>query len=181
MRKFLIAALFFLFFSCKKNADSNNNNNSSTSLTSGRAGIIFKTNEKFGGSKAFNVKNTSLTKATTQAFGSSIRYVVIKAEEKYGGLADTRMATLHITVPVPATLPVAIDMATAMSAVPSAQLELYESSIGGVFGSTYWSQSGQLKITKLTNTEIEGVFSAVTIGSLSSGYTVSNGSFAGKF
>jgi len=66
------------------------------------------------------------------AVGSARRYIVLKAEEAYGGLADTRRATVMITVPVPTTLPITIDFATPMSSVPSAQVELYYSYLGGL-------------------------------------------------
>lgn len=178
----VIIILLFFFCSCKKDTErEQDNTNSSASLNSGRAGITFNTNDNFGGSKTFKVKNTSRTTATSQAVGSSKRHIVLEAEETYGSLADTRKATVYITVPVPTTLPVTIDLAIPLSSVPSAQVELYESIAGGMFGNTYRSVSGQLRITKLTAAEIEGSFSGSASSTIPQGYTVTNGTLAGKF
>ena len=115
-------------------------------------------------------------------FGSAIRYIVLTAEETYGGLDDTRKATLMISVSPSTTLPLTIDLTTSPSSVPSAQVELYYSYMGGTFGNTYRSSSGgRLEITKLTDTEIEGIFTALVDGSISPGYSITNGTFAGKF
>jgi len=177
--QFLIIIVFF-FCACKKDPVPDDTN-TSVNLNSGRAGITFTVDINFGGSKTFKVKNTTLTLSTTQPVGSTKRYMVLKAEETYGSLTDTRKATIYITVPVTATLPINIDLATPLSAVPSAQVELYETILGGSFGNTYRSVSGQLHISKLTATEIEGDFTSTVSGSTSPGYIITNGTFAGKF
>ena len=174
----IIIILLFLLSACKKDPVDINSDN----LNAGRAAIHFNTDADFGNSKTFEVKNTNLTIATSMPVGSARRYMVLKAEQVYGGLDDTRRATLMITVPVPSTiLPITIDLAAPMSSLPSAQVELYYSYAGGAFGNTYRSSSGQLKITRLSDMEIEGNFSAPVDGSIAPGYTLTNGTFAGKF
>jgi hypothetical protein len=175
-----VMMMTILFSSCKKDPVVTVDN-SASSLIAGRAGISFNTNENFGNSKIFNVRNTAETMAVTQFFGTTKRYMVIKAEVLYGGLADTRKTTLYITVPPNAGLPIIIDLAIPQSVVPSGQVELYYSYLGTAFGNTYRSVSGELRVTKLTATEIEGSFTATANGSIAPGFIITNGTFAGKF
>jgi hypothetical protein len=172
--KIVATVVVVICTSCKKT--NNDAFPSSSSLGSGRAAISFQTDANFGNSKAFNIRNTSETKAIIKPFGSgNLRTIVLEASERYGAFGDTRLIHLDILVLSSATSngSVNIDMSL-VNGNPQAHLRLVYTSMQ-FGGGTLRSTAGRLTITKLTATEIEGNFSSTA------SLNITNGFFAGRF
>jgi hypothetical protein len=179
-------AMAVLFSSCEKDDDTiDANANTSASLSAGRAGLVFNTNTNFVTNTAFDVRNTAQTQASSTTSGS-LRNINLTAAEFTGSASfDSRVANVSIQLPIAST--------TAQGSLtsdlsnpgfdPRPAIITLSSNTGATLGTSYSSTSGTLTITKLTETEIEGVFNATVqaTGGGTGTMTITNGSFAGKF
>ncbi len=168
------------FTSCSDDDDPVVDGNSSATLTAGRAGIIFNTNTNWESNNVFNVRNTGTTMATSDVTGAT-REITLVATEIAGSLS--RIATVYISLP--ATSSTASGNITADLSIPIGSTVVANVQLASIDGSTpgvsYDAASGNLTITKLTASEIEGTFSGTLDGGGANTLVVSNGSFAGKF
>ena len=175
----ILATALFLS-SCKKDSNSTNRTGSSN-LDAGKAAIALTASTNFGGSTSFDVANTLTTTAITQT-SSSLRNISLAANDLSG--TNTRTVMIMIIAPSDASTSggnLTGDLSLPNGATILPTVTMYTTS-AGTPGPTFSSESGTLTITKLTATEIEGSFSGTMKDvNSSSTFTVSNGTFAGKF
>lgn len=177
-----VYALFgslILFSSCKK--DSTTNRTGSGNLDAGKAAIALTSSTSFGGSTTFDVGNTLTTTAVTQT-SSSLRNISLACNDVSG--TNTRSVMIMIITPADASTTsgsLTGDLSLPNGATILPTISMFTTN-AGTPGPTYSSESGTLTITKLTATEVEGTFSGTMKDVNGSGtFTVSNGTFAGKF
>lgn len=172
---FLLFAIIFLYAagSCRKE-DKEPPQFRAASLTAGRAGIRFTSDKAFNGSKSFDVNNTAGTTATSDTLGPIARTIKLETTE-LSDTTPTRKVIIDILVRSTNSGTISINLAPPpRSGIPMAVIRMESYSIFGIFRE---SVSGVLTITRLTDTEIEGSFTAA----MDDGMNISNGSFAGRF
>lgn len=173
IRLLLLFALLLGAAACKKENDPPPF--SAAALNNGKAGIAFEIDRNFNGNKPFHVFNTVETEATNGSIGAGTRTIKVKATETSEG-QPTRSAELNILLRSDATTSngsITIDLSK-HNGIPQTQMQLDSY---GLLGYIRHNQSGTLRITRLTATEIEGSFTAL----MDDGMNVTKGRFAGKF
>lgn len=166
----LLSPLFVLFAACKK--EDREPAIAAAHLSPGRAAIKFTASKAFNGDREFNINNTRNTMASNQPLGgSTARTIKLEATDLYESNAPSRKATIDLAVRTNA--PAAIDL-TKTNGLPLGKITLESYSLLGIMR---YSQSGTITLTRLTDTEIEGSFTAT----FDDGTVINNGQFAGKF
>jgi len=175
----LSAALVLGLSSCKK-SDNNGGGTPASDLTVGRSAISYNSSSNIGGSNSFSEGNTALCTATSMVSGAT-RGITLRATEVSG--MDTRSVVIYIQIDNAENT----SSGDIVSAFDTPTGEFWgtmsiSSTSGTSVNDTYVAKSGPIKITKLTNTEIEGEFSGIVEDDpVTSSITISNGYFAGKF
>jgi hypothetical protein len=177
-RGFATAILsIFILSGCKKD----NNNGDSSGLASGGASIQFNTSSSFGGKNEFksNTKEQSKVIKVNNLNRTQITFTCVETN-----LPRLSTATLTLIVAQGSGTnggAISGKFENGASAATQGQL-LIGSSNAGSGTESYASSTGNFTITKLTNSEIEGIFDAACINNTTkTNISLSNGKFAGKF
>lgn len=169
----LVAALGF--FSCKKDAAE-----TCTELDTQKARIAFDNTGMNLGDKSFNICNTQWTYATSEVYSGVVRNINVSAAT--GPTTDDKGAEIWIRLPLSFNTlngSRTIDLSLPYTDPPFAMLQVGNPG----WNLSYISSSGELTITKLSESEIEGIFQCVVKSRYSDEdpITISDGTFAGKF
>lgn len=178
-------ALFGLatFASCKKD-DDNNTTPASGNLGAGKAAVSFNTNINFAGSTTYNPSNPVQAVAVRQASGAGYDNISLIVNEVNTSTISSRNVQFTILLASSSstangTLNAKFSNSASDPIFPSLTIT---STSGSTVGDGYTSESGDVAITKLTDTEIEGTFSGKLVNDdKGTSITVSNGKFAGRF
>lgn len=168
-----VTALTFL--SCKKDAV-----DTCAELNTKRARITFDNSGMNLGDKSFNICNTQWTYATVEVYSGVVRNISVSAAT--GPTTDDKAVQIWIRLPLSFNTSNGsriIDFSLPYTDPPFAMLQVGNPG----WNLSYISNSGELTITKLTESEIEGSFQCVVKSQYSDEdpVTISNGTFAGKF
>lgn len=177
-----LVATSSILFSCKKDSITTPNNNNNTTVNNGQCTISFSTNKDFGGTTNVNIQASQTTFAKRIKNGS-IDQITLQAISG-GGLTNIYNAQLVIHVPTGMTTSSTItgDFSLPDGAEIKPILTVSYTTISNPVANGWLSESGSVKITKLTATEIEGTFTGkVASDSDPTGYQLTDGKFYGKF
>ncbi|MEO5967413.1 MAG: hypothetical protein ABIP68_04020 [Ferruginibacter sp.] len=177
---FALVISSMLIYSCNDNNNDDLQDQNPTNLDSGRSAIGFTTDSNFAGSTSFNLSNTTSTFAYSSS-DSLARIVEVRATDVVNNLSREVIVILVM----PATtntnsgnVNFSLDTATTSSTYGNVSLRSYRDTISGP---TYQSVSGNVTLTRLTNTDVMGTFSGRFQDTAMNVINVTNGSFSGRF
>ncbi|MBS1588396.1 MAG: hypothetical protein JST52_02155 [Bacteroidetes bacterium] len=179
-----VAALggFALFASCKKVDDLKNAYTGSGDLAAGQATISFNTDKDFNGTTSINIKPGSTTSAVKSSSNSVNDNIVLTATSV--DISTGKISTAQLAMYVPKNSTTTSGNITVPFKGSSTNFAVLTISNTNTGQSTpaYGMETGNVVITKLTATEIEGTFSGhATNDTENTSINLSNGHFAGKF
>ncbi len=169
-----------LIYSCSNNNDGDLQNQNPTNLDSGRSAIGFTTDSNFAGSTSFNLFNATTTFAYSSG-DSLARIVEVRAVDALNNVSREVIVILVMpaaTSTASGNVSFSLDTATTSSTYGNISLRSYRDTI---LGPTYQSVSGNVTLTRLTNTDVIGTFSGRFQDSSMNIINVSNGTFSGRF
>lgn len=175
---FVISSM--IIYSCSNDTSNDVPDLNPTNLDSGRASIGFTTDSTFGGSTSFNLFNASTTYAYS-VVDSSTRIVQVNATDIVNNLSREVIVLLVMPISTNTSagnVSFSLDSATTSLQYGDVSLRTYS---GSNLYPTFSSVSGNVTLTRLTNTDVIGTFSGKFIDSSLNVINVSNGSFSGRF
>ena len=172
----LFILIVLLVVACNKKGGTDNKN-----LSSGQSSLEFKTSTDFGGTNIFKSNSPLQSKIMKGQQGSKDNITII-AIQANGMKVST--GQLSLFVPTGATTSGALLTGKFDNGSNSSTkgVLVISTSNGGANQKSYASKTGNITITKLTATEIEGTFDGICENETTKeNITLTNGIFAGKF